>query len=55
MECVVAGAEAAAGLVGEAELQAAPDSALAGGRATGHGGVVRQLADHPHLRREAMG
>lgn len=55
MECGDASAEAAASLLREAELQAAPDSALAGGRATGHGGVVRQLADHPHLRREAMG
>ena len=54
MECWVAGAEAAAGMVGEARLQTAPDRALAGGRATDHRGVDRQLADHPHLRHEAM-
>lgn len=55
MQCGVAGSEGEAGALGEAGLQTAPDRALASGRAADHGGVVRQLADHPHLRGEAMG
>lgn len=40
MHCGVAGAEAAASLLSDAGLQAAPDWALAGGRAADHGGIV---------------
>lgn len=54
VECGVAGVEVATTLVGETTLEAPLDPVWASGRPADHSGVVRQLADHPHLRLQAI-